>query len=59
MRKSYSLVLVGIGAALGFGTPAVADDTKDMVLIPGNASVKWSPGPPSLPKGNSDQRPRR
>ncbi len=41
----------GVIALMTAGNPSRADENHQMSLVPGNAAVKWAPGPASLPKG--------
>ncbi|GJD51261.1 hypothetical protein OPKNFCMD_4014 [Methylobacterium crusticola] len=44
--------LAATGALLAAAGAARADDGHGMVLVPGDAAVKWAAAPPSLPKGS-------
>ena len=51
MRVTLLTTLAGFSAMAGLISPAFAEDMQQMVLLPGDAAVQWSPAPPSLPKG--------
>jgi quercetin dioxygenase-like cupin family protein len=51
MRERFLAAIAGITAAVGLIAPALADDLKQMVLIPADTAVQWAPGPASLPRG--------
>lgn len=54
MRKHVWLAAItGVAVLLGAGQGTLADEATGggMVLVPGNAAVRWTPAPASLPKG--------
>ena len=51
MRSTLLATLASVGALAGLISSSLAQDMNQIVLLPDDSAVKWSPAPPSLPKG--------
>ncbi|WP_205825054.1 cupin domain-containing protein [Methylobacterium terricola] len=50
--RSAAIIFAATSALLGSFGMTMADDMHGMTLVPGEEAVRWSPAPPSLPRGS-------